>query len=554
MSKQEHVQFHADPNTIAPPSTRNNTQKLIATTRMRNDDMVRMVIVDFSNSAFHDDENYDQQHTQNLENLLKKKFTLQQAGKKKWLLNRELKYENFFPVEFMNDQEFVLNHIEKFGYGLGYTSPHLTEDRDFMLKAVQLNGGYALGYASESIRNDKQVVLKAINQTNGNALRGVHSAVLQREVALAAVQQNGEALQFVQSTDWIYDKVIIFEAIKQNKKALRWVPAGFLQDPDFMLKALKIIFPEFGALESFDYANKAIMIKVVQEFGLLLEFASNDLKHDRDIILNAVRNDGDALKLATWWSHDKEIALIAVKNNGYALEHVSNDLRRDRNVVLEAVKQNGNALQFASNDLRNDYEIALASVRQDSCALAYVGEMTTRYPEIVLEAIRKNSHAVRYVAKRVLYDKQFLLKLVKLGCNHVLQYAARQFTQDKEFVLQAVKHDGLVVSCYDFVFSSDKEIMLEAVRNNGCALKYASRELRKDPELVWEALKCHGYVLKYSDELFQVRMDHCYYGAYLGKTEQCSPKTKPQSKQVHDDMKMIMVDGCSNDTMNDDSR
>ncbi|KAF0974943.1 hypothetical protein FDP41_006048 [Naegleria fowleri] len=99
---------------------------------------VRIVLIDFSNSFFRVGDD-DQNEIRRWELLLKKKFSLQQEGKKKWLLNRELKYKHFFPIEFMNDKEFVLNHTKKYGYGLEFASPKLKQDRDFLMQVIQLS-------------------------------------------------------------------------------------------------------------------------------------------------------------------------------------------------------------------------------------------------------------------------------------------------------------------------------------------------------------------------------------------------------------------------------
>ena len=40
--------------------------------------------------------------------------------------------------------------------------------------------------------------------------------------------------------------------------------------------------------------------------------------------------------------------MAAVKDDGWALEFASEDLRRDRNIVMAAVKQDGWALKLAS--------------------------------------------------------------------------------------------------------------------------------------------------------------------------------------------------------------
>ena len=57
-----------------------------------------------------------------------------------------------------------------------------------------------------------------------------------------------------------------------------------------------------------------------------------------------------------------------------ALEHASDALRNDRQLVLEAVRQNGLALEYASDALRNDREVVDGAVRQNGTALAYAGE------------------------------------------------------------------------------------------------------------------------------------------------------------------------------------
>ena len=62
-------------------------------------------------------------------------------------------------------------------------------------------------------------------------------------------------------------------------------------------------------------------------------------------------------------------ALAAVKADGMALEYASPELRADREVVLAAVQQYGLVLTYASKELRADREVVLAAVRQDGRAI-----------------------------------------------------------------------------------------------------------------------------------------------------------------------------------------
>ena len=74
-----------------------------------------------------------------LESLLKQKFSLQQEGKKKWLLNGEILYRDFIPIEFMNDKEIVWNHIKKYGYGLQFASSELKDDREWISNMIEMH-------------------------------------------------------------------------------------------------------------------------------------------------------------------------------------------------------------------------------------------------------------------------------------------------------------------------------------------------------------------------------------------------------------------------------
>ena len=51
---------------------------------------------------------------------------------------------------------------------------------------------------------------------------------------------------------------------------------------------------------------------------------------------------------------DKNEALIAVEQNGFALQYVSNRLQDDPEIVKIALEENGWALQYASDRLQDD--------------------------------------------------------------------------------------------------------------------------------------------------------------------------------------------------------
>ena len=104
--------------------------------------------------------------------------------------------------------------------------------------------------------------------------------------------------------------------------------------------------------------------------GYALEYASETLCNDREVVLAAVVSEGYALEYASeTLCNDREVVLAAVVNKGCALEYASETLCNDRQVVLTAVNKDGCALEYASEALRNDRETALTAVENNWCAL-----------------------------------------------------------------------------------------------------------------------------------------------------------------------------------------
>merc|ERR1740121_270573 len=71
----------------------------------------------------------------------------------------------------------------------------------------------------------------------------------------------------------------------------------------------------------------------------------------------------DALQTHTARQGDKASALSSVQSNGMELAHLPEDLRSDRDVVLAAVRESGEAIQFASPELQGDMEVQRVAAR-----------------------------------------------------------------------------------------------------------------------------------------------------------------------------------------------
>ena len=98
---------------------------------------------------------------------------------------------------------------------------------------------------------------------------------------------------------------------------------------------------------------------------------------------------------------DREIVLEAVKKDGDALQYAADELKADREIVLEAVQQSGDAFQFAADELKADRNLVLAAVQSDGMALEFVDEKLKADREIVLEAVKKDGDAFKFAAEEL---------------------------------------------------------------------------------------------------------------------------------------------------------
>ena len=137
-----------------------------------------------------------------------------------------LKFKKNASKSLKNDIDFILNavSIEINNYKLlQYMSKKLKNNKQFMMKAVEING-YCLKYASENLKNDKEVVF-------------------------GAMETDMHMFEYA-SDDLKNDKKIVLEAIEIDETSFCW--SKFNLDRDVCLKAAKHGF-WFGNITEDEY-------------------------------------------------------------------------------------------------------------------------------------------------------------------------------------------------------------------------------------------------------------------------------------------------------------
>eukprot|EP00971_Amphidinium_carterae_P189612 3763598-Amphidinium_carterae.1 len=87
-----------------------------------------------------------------------------------------------------------------------------------------------------------------------------------------------------------------------------------------------------------NFGNRPTVLRAVEQNGLALQWAVEELKSDHEVVLRAVEQNGLALQWAAEeLKSDHEVVLRAVQQNGLALQWAAEELKADRHVALSAV-------------------------------------------------------------------------------------------------------------------------------------------------------------------------------------------------------------------------
>jgi len=301
-----------------------------------------------------------------------------------------------------------------------------------------------------------------------------------KEFMLALLAYNGTYLQHA-SEELKADKEVIMAALKSGYSLpYEHVSDALKTDRDFLLEMVSL---DAYCLEFFSEELKQdeqIVLAAAKNSGnAALEFGAEKFKKNKNILTEVVKNSHNALSfLAENEKNDKKLVITAVDHNGYALQYASEQLRNDKDVVIAAVRNYGNALEYASEQLQNDKDLVITAVRTNGDALQYASEELQNDKDVAMVALINSTEAFEYVSERLQSDKEFILHAIGQKDedavdddldSYISDNIPEKLKADKDFVLQMVKVNAMVLGCVSDELKVDKEVVTLAVKNNGKA-------------------------------------------------------------------------------------
>ncbi|CAE6920617.1 unnamed protein product [Symbiodinium sp. CCMP2592] len=482
-----------------------------------------------------------------------------------------------------SDREVVLSAVQSEGCRLQHATERLKDDRSLVLAAVSSDGA-ALAFASKRLRCDKGLALAAVTKC-GTALQFC-AAFLQEDedVVFAAVGQDPTALRFASTgmkcnpsiitaaatevsgdIDWsriftcsalTEDVDVAATAIGLDWRAGEYVSPGLRSNSQFVKSAVLLnglvlqLVPE-------NVRQHATVLRAVQQNGLALQFAGEELRADQRVVREAILQNAMALEFASEVLRTRrDVVLMAVVRNGHALQFASEDLQQDhtlvltaarrfffadwswffqdkaikdrrhiaiaavsmdasalphtgrqadKEVVLAALQRDGQMLEFASEDLQADPSLVLAAVASDGTALRFASNALRGCRKVVVAAVRQNGLALQFAEHSLRCDSELLRIAARRwwSCDWSYLFTASNLQNDRDVVLAAVRIDWRALQSVGEKMQKDVQVVSAALAQNLGASRFLSRSLLESRAEMLELLACRGAALQFAPEVFR---------------------------------------------------
>lgn len=227
--------------------------------------------------------------------------------------------------------------------------------------------------------------------------------------------------------------------------------------------------------------NKSFMEKAIIINGLSLNYASEDLQKNKELLLLAFSHTHDDTLpfVRLEFSDDKEVMSHILKKGFLNFRFIGKNLKNDRDFLLEHIQYNSSALDYLNEEFKNDKQLVLKSVNANGCSLQYASDSLKNDLDVVMCAIKNDSSAFRFASRAIKDDRLLIL--------NILDDNTQPTKLDKECKYTVKNYFNVLDSMSDNL-KDDREIILKAVISSVYSLKYASNQLRNDKEVVYKCL------------------------------------------------------------------
>ena len=258
--------------------------------------------------------------------------------------------------------------------------------------------------------------------------------------------------------------------------------------------------------------RKDIMEKAVLSNALALQFASERVKNDSNLILAALssKNAHNILKfIPEYFLTNKSLMIAGLKVLPDLHTLLKPELLNDREFVQEYLGFVDPHIFFRSQNTahyKNDKDLILSALKTNPSVLRCVSETLRQDKDFLLNAVIQNKKCINEMNGKLFEDLDLLKNLVNYDPEFV-RMVPKSACDNRELMLFLVSKNWQAIRYCSSSLKNDWDIAYAAVSQNGLALQFCSTELRKDPEITITAVHQNIGSLHLVDPIFKNDFD-----------------------------------------------
>jgi hypothetical protein len=340
----------------------------------------------------------------------------------------------------------------------------------------------------------------------------------------------------------LYDLTIVFLPYKKND--LDKVKCKYPCDPslfnfykkeyDYMPKKINNLTTEFELSEPNLDNDELFMMYCVSLDGILLSYASDELKNNTNLVYYAYKKNVRSFQYASNDIKNNKKLLMKCYSIPLIFKYLS-DLKSDKEIVFNALKTDFHNIRYVDPDLINNIEFVkqLIQLQWFNCSIfKYFNYNLKNDKEIIMKCIEaQNSNIekkIKYyypqlelndIGIKLQYDRDIIFECLKFNGSQ-LKNIPNDFELDNELILLGLNQGFSKIECddeyqnileyIDKPFRKNKQIVISAIRRHGNNYHYASKQLKNDPDVIIEAI---------NNCWFDIDADIPYYRSYEFKND-----------------------------------
>ena len=415
---------------------------------------------------------------------------------------RDLNFMTEIPKKYFNNVEVLLAAIKN-NCSIGELPKGALDIKEivmFLLSNNLLSSN--LEFLSDSFKDDKEIAEQALKNNGSNIKYFSENIKNDYEIAKIAVEKDGTYISYV-SEELKKNREFVKIALKQNGYAFMDVSDYYADDREMLLFALK----NLGTIYSYMLQN--------DEYVGLICFASDRLKDDEEIVIEASKEDMKAFQYASKrLKSDKsfifkllsEISKYSKNNPEYdeldyfidfIFKTIDKTYKTDKDFFLKLVKIDGQLLKKASSKLKNDLEIGIEAIKNDPNAVDFLSETIKNHKEIISLLKDSKLNSEKNSDSETNESKQIILEMLYEFEESYFKDASAELKDDYDFVKQVLKMSAEQIEFVSDRLKDNPEIAKLAVRSNEYLFQFISVRLKNDREFVKNLISKNGYILNW---------------------------------------------------------